>query len=255
MQNLQQYTGLTNVLQVNTGLTFSTESGLPPFQIGNLAWWFSSSSVEFNGSNIITDLIDKTGNITLTNIDGSPTYQATDSAFNNRPSVRNQANLSQGYDINGFNHTENGGYTMFFVIKRDTTGTRSLFDSQTPRFAVYNYHTTSSRYAWSDGTTLFSFGSSAPNTNLHIVTFVFDSGTGESKCYEDGVLLGTQSYSAKNIGGATSFLKRPDPLGGSVSFGGYWAEGLFYTQPKTKALIDKVGRYLANLYNITYTSG
>ncbi len=220
---------------------------------GRVGFWFGADSAEFDLSNIITNLVDKgPNNIQLTGIDGSPVYTPVNATFNNRPTINNNASVSQGYDIDNFNHTEDGGYTLMMVMKRATAGTRSLFDSQTPRFAIYNYHTTSSRYAWSDGTTRTDFGDAPPDTNVHVVAFVFDSVAGESRFYEDGILLGTGPYSAKNIAGATAFLKRPDALGGSVSFGGDWAEGIMYVEPLSAENMHKVGRRFARDYGINY---
>lgn len=237
MQTLHKYTGASPVLHWDTGALPQVGKSKPaPIAVGDLLFWFSADACSVNVSNQVTGLTDLSGNGNAVTVVGTPAYTASDAAFNNKPSIANTS--SQRYEFNSISKASTGGWTFMYVIKASSnTGTPTLFDTQSGRMVNYSFNT--NRYAYFDGS-LKTIGSTVPDTNIHILTFVLNSDTNVGEIFRDGVSLGTSTMTARNIGGATSIFGRHTTLGGGLGFVGSWAQALSWSKALSTAERQRV---------------
>lgn len=230
MQTLHKYTGSSPVLHWDTGALPQIGKQKPaPIAVGDLLFWLSADACAVNVSNQVTGLTDLSGNGYAVTVVGTPAYTASDAAFNNKPSIANTS--TQRYEFNSINKPSTGGWTSMYVIKASSnTGTPTLFDTQSGRMVNYSHH--SSRYAYFDGS-VRTVGSTVPDTNIHILTFVLNADTNVGEIFRDGVSLGTSTFTARNIANATSLFGRHTTLGGGLGFVGSWAQALCWSKALT----------------------
>lgn len=213
------------VLGTNKNALFS------PSSISGLQIWHRSDSVVLSGSNVTqwNDLSGNSRHAQVINSSTSPTYNASDSSFNDNPSITFGTSAQMRFEYSGLSITSTA-WTFIFVCKPNTnSGTDTLFDSQSGRLSCYSMHPTTSSYAYFDGAVQGVGGT--VSTTTKILEYSLNSVANVGELFIDGVSTGvTDTYASKNIGGAVGLGGRPNALGGTNVFDGKMAEVIIYNK-------------------------
>lgn len=230
---------------------------------GSVVWLDMDAANVTLTSGRVSTWSDISGNGNDANEGGSsgPTYNSTDSEFNNLPSaswlgsdyleVTDDATL----DFNG-----TGGFTVYVVANWDagvatfemmlthtnttswTQGWGILFYAGEVRFWVNNWNTVSQRAAitWSD------------TTNTHIFKFHYDQTTITGQAFGPSAAVDTQAYTAAVVD-ASDGMEIGRGGSNTYDWGGKISEIIIYNSPLSTEDQTTTEEYLSNKYNISLT--